>query len=538
MEGKLRKELPLGLSDFREIISKNCVYVDKTRYAYEIISTPRKYFFLARPRRFGKTVFVSTLESIFKGEKELFEGLFIENKWDWHEWPVIRLSMNSFTCDSYERFCKNLMRYMTKVAEDLRISDKVAFDEDTPEAYLDDMIRALYRKTGKQVVVLVDEYDYPISGSSAASDEDKEKIRNYLGNIYLVLKTDEEFIRFSFITGVIRYTSLSIFSKLNNLEDISDKEEMAGICGYTEEEVAAYFTPYIDDYLNKYPDIRKDDFIEKIKHSYDGYRFSFASDIRVYNPVSLGSFLTNNCIFLNYWWKTGSMSFIKNLVEKRIDCFLDTPTIMISSTDSAIYEVENLENSKTPRSHVFACLLQTGYLTILSVEKNGMLVLGYPNEEVADSMMSFIISSRFRTEEATPEVINSLRKALGEEDIETFIMDFKSIYSSLPHQTNRKPTEGYFHAIMLNTLQLMKIDARSEESIASGTVDMTVRIDDRIIYIFEFKLGTSKDKAEEQLLRKEYYSAFIGKYPKVHIVAISFDKEKRNISDWRDTLLC
>lgn len=160
MEGKLRKELPLGLSDFREIISKNCVYVDKTRYAYEIISTPRKYFFLARPRRFGKTVFVSTLESIFKGEKELFEGLFIENKWDWHEWPVIRLSMNSFTCDSYERFCKNLMRYMTKVAEDLRISDKVAFDEDTPEAYLDDMIRALYRKTGKQVVVLIDEYDY------------------------------------------------------------------------------------------------------------------------------------------------------------------------------------------------------------------------------------------------------------------------------------------------------------------------------------------------------------------------------------------
>lgn len=534
MEELRQKEIPLGLTDFSDIVAKGCLYVDKTMYAHRIISSPRKFFFLSRPRRFGKTLFVSALEAIFQGRKELFEGLYIHDRWDWIPRPVIRLSMNAFSCHGYQQFRKNLLRYMTRVSQDLGILEDVSFDIETPEAYLDDMIRALYSRSGKKVVILIDEYDAPLSTGSAGTD-DRKQIRNYLVDMYTALKTDEELISFVFMTGVIRYTNLSIFSRFNNLEDISDSGMFASICGYSEEEFLSAFKPYIDSHLKQNPDLDRKIFISQLRKYYDGYRFSPSNNEKVYNPVSLGTFFINGCEFRNYWWRTGSSSFVRDLVMRRTDCFNGTWPVRISQSDSAIFEIEGLDSDQAPAAQVHACLLQAGYLTIHDVEDDGMLLLDFPNEEVADSMLSFILSAKVRTDAVSPEAVSTIRRALLDEDLNSFVATFRAIYASIPHQSNRQANEGFFQAIMLNTLQILRIDARAEESVASGDSDLVVRIGNDLVYVFEFKCSGNAGKARRQLFEKEYHAKFALR--RIHLVPMSFDAKKRNISDWQDIVL-
>ena len=277
-----------------ELIKGGYLYVDKTMHLYKLFKdgSPSKYWFLSRPRRFGKSLAVDTLENIFLGNKELFHGLFIYDKYDFEAYPVIRINLNGVSTGSLDEFISTLKHdVMYLIAEDYGISENFPLDEDVPSRWMTYLITSLARKYGKQVVVLIDEYDYPLI--DAVKEEAFDSIRKSLESFYSVLKAREKDIKFCFITGVTRFSHVSIFSKLNNLMDISSEAEYVEICGYTDAEFRYYFSAYIEQYFEemKIPESEYEAFFTQIREYYDGYRFCGDSDVTLYNPVSIGRFI-------------------------------------------------------------------------------------------------------------------------------------------------------------------------------------------------------------------------------------------------------
>ena len=289
MEERL-KTIAIDTSSLCEIIDTNRIYVDKTRYLLSMLESG-KFFFLSRPRRFGKSLTVDTLEQIFKGNKELFKGLYIYDKYDFKEYPVIRLSMISVNRKDIGQVRNQLMKQVEKIGKAFEVLDSMDLSVATPSDYLESLVDAVSARYGKQVVVLIDEYDYPLMEN--IDSQDFEAVKDEMANFYNILKAEEERIRFCFLTGVTRFQHVSIFSKLNNLIDISSAPEYAALCGYTDEELDSYFAPYMENYFEKNNITRAEDrkaFRESIKEYYDGYRFSIRSDQSMYNPVSIGRF--------------------------------------------------------------------------------------------------------------------------------------------------------------------------------------------------------------------------------------------------------
>ena len=302
------KGITTSSSILRQLIENDMVYVDKTSYIWELVKNPaRNFYFISRPRRFGKSLFCSTLASLFKGEKELFKGLYIYDKYDFKPYPVLRFELNNMPVLNIKGFISDLRYKVESAAEDYPISFN---EDDEPSTMLSKAIDTLYRDYG-EVVVIIDEYDAPLTAASTLNDFSiAEKIRSILNSFYATLKNKAEKIRFCFLTGVVKLSNLSIFSAMNNLVDLSMDKEFAGAFGYTDDELDEYFGEGIDEYLEANPRKYKsrDEFREKIREYYDGYRFSPKSDTRVYNPVSIGFFFYKGCDFENYWIWTGSTS--------------------------------------------------------------------------------------------------------------------------------------------------------------------------------------------------------------------------------------
>ncbi len=379
METKVLKRLPVGIQTYSEIVNLNCVYIDKTEYIYKMINLS-KYIFLSRPRRFGKSLLVSTLQSYFEGKKELFEGLFIDSvEKDWTEYPVLRFDMSLAKHQTKE----DLPRYLLYIIEDNEKKFGLTSDIADPNLRLTNLITTVYKQTGKQVVVLIDEYDAPlldVAHEKARLDD----LRQIMRNFYSPLKACDPYLRFVFITGITKFSQLSIFSELNNLKNISMDPAFAAVCGISEEEIQTQMSDYLDDFA-VHQEITREEAMTALKKQYDGYHFSWPSP-DMYNPFSLLNAFQDRML-KSYWFESGTPTFLIEMMRK----FNVKPSdIEEKWVVESAFNV-TLENMNS----ILPVLYQTGCLTIKNCDKRiDLYRLDIPNQEVS-SVLKEVILPRF-----------------------------------------------------------------------------------------------------------------------------------------------
>jgi hypothetical protein len=509
-------KLPIGIQTFSDIRENDYVYVDKTREIHRLIEQG-KAFFLSRPRRFGKSLLVSTLEAIFKGNKALFEGLYIADKIDWDERnPVIKLDWSSLGHASATQMEEGAAIYLNKIAAsyDINLEQKLASNR------FEELLQGLHKKEGRQVVVLVDEYDMPILDALSGPIETIDEIRNFLQSFYRVLKAADEHLRFVFLTGVSKFSKVSIFSGLNNLRDITLSNDYATICGYTQKELEHYFAAYIED-LAQAEHSDRQGVLDRIRHWYNG--FSWDGIHTVYNPFSTLLLFTEKAI-RNYWFETGTPTFLVNLIKERND-------VKLLLEPSRMNDIEF--NSFDPRTLSSKVLMfQTGYLTIKKAEKEPfgvglMYTLGSPNEEVRISMLHYLTSSfAMYPVDDTFSIRNRMMGQLFNGDVSAFEMSARELFAHIPYQLHL-PREAYYHSLFLLWLNLLGFEVQAEVSTDKGRIDAVWIWEDRVV-ITEVKFSvdghpeTLLEIALAQIRENRYYERFAGTQRRIALLAVCF----------------
>ncbi len=501
------KKLPIGISTFRKIIEGNYIYIDKTPIALDLIESGQ-YYFLSRPRRFGKSLFLDTLREIFFGNKELFKGLYIYDKYDFESYPVISISFGSGGVRSKDDLHREVNIILERNQKRLNIS--------CPENYkfkhcFQYLIEESYNKYKKPVVILIDEYDKPILDNIEKKETARE-IRDELRDFYSVIKDSDAYIKFVFITGVSKFSKVSLFSGLNNLNDITINPRYATICGYTQKDVEESFAEYL----------KRQDF-EKIKKWYNGYRWLGEP---VYNPFDILLFIDNGCTFGNYWFSTATPTFLLRLIEKN--------RYYLPNLERAVKDYRMLDSFDVDYIDIETLMWQTGYLTIVDTEEDidGMIYfkLDIPNFEVRISLMTSIADYMSRFNGST-NYRRSLLKALLNQDIETFKRELISLFASIPYTnfTGEKlyEYEGYYVSVFYAYMKALGVELIAEDVTNRGRIDLTLKFDNAI-YIIEFK-EEGKD-ALKQIKEKKYHEKYLNEKKPIYLVGIEFDRKERNIS--------
>ncbi|MCL2116251.1 MAG: AAA family ATPase, partial [Methanobrevibacter sp.] len=410
------KRLPVGISTFSEIIEENFIYVDKTQAIYEMVNTGKTYF-LSRPRRFGKSLLVSTLEELFKGNKELFKGLYIYNKWDWTKsYTVVKINLGKGNYKIPGVLEDTLDETINRIAREFTVK----IYSKTLAGKFTDLIIEIYKKTGKKIVVLIDEYDFPII-DSIKNIEIAEKNRDTLSGFYQVLKASDEYLRFIFLTGVTKFSKTSIFSGLNNLDDITFNKDFSCICGYTQEELEDNFK----DYLIKLQDelsYTNEEALEKIKHWYDGY--SWDGKNKVYNPFSVLKLFKNN-EFTDYWFETGTPEFLIDVLKNSKDYTEVLEPITVKQSRFKTFSYENIDP--------ITVFFQTGYLTIAKKMIFNDIIhykLEFPNFEVESSLLDHLLDLNLK-EEKTAERKEKIISFIKNEDNNSFQKEMKGFLARI-----------------------------------------------------------------------------------------------------------
>ena len=517
-------DLPLDIGVFSTLIENNYIYVDKTKFIYELYRPGGKYF-LSRPRRFGKSLLLDTMVELFKGNKSLFEGLYIYDKWDWTKsFPVIELDLGKVGRESPDILKNSLSTHIFRIAKKHRIE---LISNDLTGRFTE-LIEELYESTGKKVVVLVDEYDKPILDNIEDYDV-VEGNRKVLSNFYGVLKSNEKFIEFVFITGVTKFSKTSIFSGLNNVGDITVDSKFSNICGYTQEDLETCFSKHLDDF-SKANDISCDELLDLIKGWYNGYSWDGVN--RLYNPYSILSFLAKG-EFGNFWFETGTPTFLMEFVKKNKGTnvlFKPNPTI---SGDFPNFNLNKLDFT--------TLLLQTGYLTIKSkktaVGELTTYELAIPNREVSESLFTSIINE-------FTDLDNDDFKGLKRQILNSFInLDNDSFQDALDILLSTIPSSVYgkikdeireanYHMLFLSILKSMGFFVVSETPFSYGTPDIILKKDDLVV-VCELKYSKEEDlndlasKAIDQIKKKEYYKPYLNYNP--ILLGIAFgDREAKS----------
>jgi len=499
------KKLPIGISTLKEIITENYVYVDKTQIALDLIQTG-KYYFLSRPRRFGKTLFLSTLKEIFSGNKELFKGLYIYDKYDFKSYPVIYISLGSSGVKTKEELHKEVDTILNENQERLDISCPKDYTFKFCFRYL---IKKAYKKYQKPVVILIDEYDKPILDNI----EDKKaatEIRDELKNFYSVIKDSDPYVKFVFITGVSKFSKVSLFSGLNNLNDITVDKSYATICGYTQKDIETSFSEYL-----------KDQDFNKIKKWYNGYKWLGEP---VYNPFDILLFIQKGCVFGNYWFSTATPTFLLKLIEKN--------KYHLPNLEKAIKDYRMLDSFDVDYIDIETLMWQTGYLTItdaLDTPRGVLYTLGIPNLEVEISLFGTIADYITRAHNSAV-ITNNLYLALINQDISSFKQELISLYASIPYSnfTGEKlyEYEGYYVSVFYAYMKALGVELIAEDITNKGRIDLTLKFDNAI-YIIEFK--EQGKNALKQIKNKKYYEKYLSYNKPIYLIGIEFDKNQRNI---------
>jgi len=506
------KKLPIGIQTFSKIIKEDCLYVDKTDHIAELIQAG-DYLFLSRPRRFGKSLLVSTLYEIFSGNKELFQGLAIYDQIEWQSYPVILVDFNSISHNNDEVFNLSLLSFLDRVADkyDIVLTSQFVRDKFV------ELIEKISAKTQQKVVVLIDEYDKPIV-AHVDDIESAVKNREILRDFFGVLKSSDAFLRFVFLTGVSKFSRVSIFSDLNNLLDITLSKQFATLLGYTQPELESYFEQHIQSLCFELG-MKKAQLLTKIKTWYDGYSWN-ARD-RMYNPFSILNLFALQR-FSNYWFATGTPTLLIKLIKQTR---LDVTEFENKKVAEIVFDSYNIENL-----NIFALLFQTGYLTITHIDTQEFseYTLNYPNFEVKQAFITYLLESFTNNglEEIQPAA-KTLRQYLQEDNVEGFINLIRALLAKIPYPLHIEQ-EAYYHSLFYMISVLMGVEIDLEVLTDKGRIDGVLMLEDKI-YLIEFKygkagtrMGTLTKKAIGQIRDKNYEERFLSDTRPRHLLGIGF----------------
>ena len=500
--------------------------MDKTPVIHRLITGSGKAFFLSRPRRFGKSLLCSTLRAIFEGRRELFgeiagyPALAIDSlDWGWKRHPVVRLDLNAGV------YSNGVEALHTALSTELEAQyERLGIRREHTDviSQFKHLIRKACEKNGERTVVIIDEYDKPLL-ETMDQPEIHEQIRKELKGFYGVLKSSDEFLRFVFITGVTKFAHVSIFSDLNHLDDLTLDPDYADICGWTQAELERAFRPEIDAVLEK-KGKERDQYMEELRRYYNGYRFS-EEPLTVYNPFGLLNHFKKKGKFSPYWYDTGSPSFLVNLITKQKINIANLSNMRIGYDSFRKYDIQSMDAT--------AVLYQSGYLTISDYDEDEEeFVLDYPNLEVRSSFAKSLIRQYLNTTQDNADaLILDLPKAFKNGDIEGAMNALRRFLASVPYDII-KETENYYQTAVHLIFTIFGLKCRSEVRIADGRIDTLVETSN-FVYCFEFKLDKSADEALAQINSKEYLLPWTGSGKKLFKVGVDFDREKRNIGEWK-----
>ena len=505
------KRLPIGEQDFAGLVEFNAIYADKTELIFNL-SNLSKYVFLSRPRRFGKSLLISVLKYLFEGRKELFEGLWIEDKIEWKKYPVIRIDFTAGEDDTIVGLEKAVESIVDGEAE----RNGVELSAASARGKFEELIRILNKKTGEKVVVLVDEYDKPVIEHINNPEKAMER-RDILRKFYGVLKSCSDKLRFVFLTGISRFSKLSIFSELNNLFDISMDKKFASICGFTKDDLDIYFSEYKDLACEELR-LSREKLDKKITYWYDGYKFD--GETHIYNPFSMLNFFSRQ-EFKNYWFDSG--------LPKLLVDFIGSHGIDVKNLENSTIDSLGLNNFDVTRIDIKSLMFQTGYLTITG-NRNGKYVLDYPNEEVRQSFAAYLLYNF--SDRKYSDKDDFMMDALRAGDINKFVVVTNSLLASIPYQIIPEDHENYFSSLIYVMLRVLAANITSELSSYKGRADAVIKTEDTI-YIFEYKMAphTAADGIN-QIKTNGYADEFAADPRKKVAVSLVIDKEKRQITEY------
>ena len=534
-----KRKLPIGLQTFREIREDGCYYVDKTAYIRRLLDEG-KHYFLSRPRRFGKSLFLDTLKELFEGNQSLFEGLYIHDLWDWSvRHPVVRLDFSGGHFLGAGDLRTEVLDRLQIMEADAAVTTHLA----SASARFGHVLKTLHERTGHRVAVLIDEYDKPILDALEVPEIARAN-RDFLRGLYATIKASDAHVRFTFITGVSKFSKVSLFSGLNNLKDITLDPRYSAICGYTEADLDTVFAPEL-------PGLDR----EQIRDWYNGYRWASTGsagastsdsptrlsgealakselavdDETVYNPFDI-LLLFDSRLFKSYWFETGTPTFLVETLGQRHVRSLDLDGMVASDELLSTFDVDDIATE--------ALLFQTGYLTIIDAKDRGgewFYRLGYPNREVRQSLNRSLL--RYLVQDAARQTANSgrLYDLLEANDFDGLQMLFHAFFASIPYEwyTNNDIAgyEGYYASVFYSYFASLGLDVRVEDSSSHGRTDMAVLFN-RNVYLFEFKVVelASAGAALAQLQARGYAAKYRALGQPIYLIGVEFSKDERNVT--------
>lgn len=513
---KYLKKLPIGISSLAKIRDEHYAYIDKTHHIVNLFNTDGRYYFLSRPRRFGKSLFIDTIKQAFLGKKELFSNLYLEQNWDWDtKYPVLHFDFGgSSSVANYDTLTDIIwltLEYHAKlygviVRKDLTYA--LAFQE---------LIRGIANRHNTKVVILVDEYDKPILDNILDTTKSSQ-MREMLKDLYSQIKTNDEYIKFVLLTGVSKFSKVSLFSGLNNLNDITLDKKYADICGYTQFELELEFADYLID-VDK----------NKLKAWYNGYNFAGKEEQKVYNPFDILLFFSKGCEYRPYWFETATPTFLINLIAKNGYFIPDLEHIVVSDTYLSNFDIDTIS--------VTTLLFQTGYLTIKEITTVGTqyaYVLHYPNLEVKASLNSVLLDIGIDNSEIKVKNIYELSNVLDTNKFDNILNILNKHFALIPHDWYRNNKianyEGFYASVVYSYFAALGYKLIAEDVTNHGNIDLTLLMPDKILLI-EFKLisnGSASD-AITQIKNKKYAEKYLADDKPITILGISFDPIDKNV---------
>jgi hypothetical protein len=510
------KILPIGKQDFRSLRERDYLYVDKTQQIYNLL-VGGSYYFLSRPRRFGKSLTISTIKEIYQGSKELFEGLWIENNWDWTKRnPIIHIS---FTSVDYKDL--GLTEALVAICKSCGKLYDISLEQQGAPAAFGELIQKLHQKHGK-VVILIDEYDKPITDNLESPNHEKAKeYRSILRDFYRTIKDSDAYIELFFMTGVSKFSQTGIFSHLNHLDDITLNKRFSTLVGYTPDELKNDFAEWLK-YVHEsdYNFLTYDEFMVAIKEWYNGYSWDAVKT--VYNPFSILNFL-NNGQFLDYWFKSGTPTFLIKLLHERKEYNLNQIATNATLIDS--YEIEDI--------NIRSLLFQAGYLTIKQLNRmDGSVILDYPNREVEQATSNYLIAKLMGKDTTQTDIpVKAFQNAFLVNDVERVVKTINAMLKDVPSLLLEGKQEHFYHALVHLHFRYLGWYLDSEVHTSDGRMDAVVKTDSHI-YIIEFKIDQSAATAITQIKNKAYAEKYNTENKQIVAVGINFDTQKRCVGDW------
>jgi len=510
------KALAQGRQDFKKIIEEELIYVDKTEEIYQLINLPSEYIFFSRPRRFGKSLLISTLKYLFQGEKELFKDLCIYDKYDFEAHPVIHIDFSDGIANRDPEVLRiSLNSFLSQYAKEFEVDLRT----ETLETKFSSLIESIYKKTGKRVVILIDEYDKAITDNLdnlALAEENRQVLKE----LFSGLKNADQYLRLLFMTGVSRFAKMSIFSTLNNLTDISLNPNFHNLVGFKIEDIENYFEEYLSLIEATYGFERKE-LMQAIQQMYNGY--SWDGKQKLYNPYSLTNAFFNKELG-NYWFHSATPSFLIKLIKQKKVFIPDLEKMKSSLT---------LSNEDLSKLDLNSLLFQTGYLTISKIERMGkykqkkIYSLIYPNEEVRESMITYLFADGINDfpNDVEPKYLE-LKEALDTQDMKTVLNILKSTFAKIPARLHLK-AEAYYHSLFYMLLYLLGAAIELEKEQSIGRVDAVLETED-LIYIIEFKFSEEKEmktileEAIQQIKDRKYFEPYLADKRKILLLGVGF----------------